>query len=128
EAGDHSSHPSAKTRALLDQIDKGEDFFGIEALTPAFHARMASIGEYLQNPRFFIDRPDECLEAIQEEWDNGEEAYQARVEEHRLAFPVPDFFLDDKEFKALIQSGKRVEAETLEIAGEQIPSVRISVE
>ena len=34
-----AEHPSSKTRAILDQIDKGEDFFGVEALTPAFHDR-----------------------------------------------------------------------------------------
>src|SRR5204862_2098018 len=40
EAADHAVCPSAKTRAVLDQIDAGEDFFGIEALAPAFHERM----------------------------------------------------------------------------------------
>jgi transcription-repair coupling factor (superfamily II helicase) len=129
EAGDLASHPSAKTRALLDQIDKGEDFFGIEALTPAFHGRMAPLGEYLpKEPRFFVDNPDHCAETIVEEWDNGEEAYQARLEEHRLAFPVADFYLDEKEFTSLIESGRRVEAEQLEVAGETVPSVRIKVE
>ena len=47
EAGDHAHHPSSKTRALLDQIEKGEDFFGVEALTPAFHAQLVSLGDYL---------------------------------------------------------------------------------
>jgi transcription-repair coupling factor (superfamily II helicase) len=129
EAGDLASHPSAKTRFLLDQIDKGEDFFGIEALTPAFHARMASLAEYLPNStRFLIDRPDECREAVEEEWDNGEEAYQARLKEHRLAFPVGDFFLDEKEFSALLASGRSIEAEQLEVAGETIPSLRIQAD
>jgi transcription-repair coupling factor (superfamily II helicase) len=129
EAGDLSSHPSAKTRALLDQIDKGEDFFGIEALTPAFHARLASIAEYLPaEPRFFVDNPDGCEEAIEEELDNGEEAYQARLDEHRLAFPVGDFFIDRDEYRALIEKGRRVEAHTLEVAGESGASVRMRVE
>ncbi len=131
EAGDLSSHPSAKTRALLDQIDKGEDFFGIEALAPAFHGRMASLAEYLPaSPRFFVDNPDSCEEAVEEEWANGEEAYQARLDEHRLAFPVGDFFIGRDEFRALIDEGQRVEAHTLEVAGQGTtePSLRIRVE
>ena len=56
EAGDLAEHPSSKTRAMLDQIEKGEDFFGVEALTPAFHERMASIGEYLPRRRAPVRR------------------------------------------------------------------------
>ena len=41
---------------MLDQIDKGEDFFGIEALTPAFHERMASIVEYLPGGALAVRR------------------------------------------------------------------------
>ena len=118
DAGDLSSHPSAKTRALLDQIDKGEDFFGIEALTPAFHAGMSSIAEYLPaEPRFFISDPDGCQEAVEDEWADGEEAYQARMDEHRLAFPVGDFYLPAEDFSQLLSRGRRVEAEQLEVAG-----------
>jgi transcription-repair coupling factor (superfamily II helicase) len=128
-AGDHAEHPSSKTRAILDQIDKGEDFFGVEALTPAFHARMASIAEYLPDARLlFVSEPDSCIEALEEELDNGEEAYQARVAEHRLAFPPPEFYLSADEMGALIGSGQRVEAHTLEVAGSQTPTVRFAVE
>ncbi len=38
-AADAAVYPSSKTRLLLEQIDEGEPFFGIEALAPAFHAR-----------------------------------------------------------------------------------------
>src|SRR5262249_28032651 len=47
EAGDRAGQPSSKTRATIEQIERGEDFFGKEALAPAFHARLASLFEYL---------------------------------------------------------------------------------
>src|SRR5262249_44057665 len=81
-----------------------------------------------REPRFFIDNPDHCRDSVDEEWDNGEEAYQARLEEHRLAFPVGDFYLDEKEFTSLVESGRRVEAEQLEVARETSPSVRMKGE
>ena len=46
-AADAASLPSSKTRHLLEQIEAGEDFFGIESLAPAFHRQMAPAFEYL---------------------------------------------------------------------------------
>ena len=46
-AADAAAVPSSKTRLLLEQVEAGESFFGIEALAPVFHARMAPITDYL---------------------------------------------------------------------------------
>ena len=116
EAADAAVHPSAKTRAVLDQIDAGEDFFGIEALTPAFHDRMVSIAEYLPpDALFLVDEPDSVMEAIEEDFVNGEESYRRRVDEHRLAFPPGDFFLTGKEARALFAGFRTVEASALDL-------------
>jgi transcription-repair coupling factor (superfamily II helicase) len=124
-ASDEATHASSKTRAMLDQIEKGEDFFGIEALTPAFHGRMASLAEYLpKGAHLFVDEPDACKEAVEEELVNGEEAYRARLNEHRLAFPPSDFFIDAADFGRLLDGGRRVEAHKLEILGNDAPTVR----
>jgi len=139
EAGDHAAQPSKKTRALLDMVDRNEDFFGVEALTPAFHAHMASIAEYLPaGAHLFVDEPDACLEAVEEELEDAELAYQARLDEHRLAFPPADFYLATGELEALLASGPRVESHALEITTLQgegdgggaaaVPSVRLRSE
>ncbi|HEX6836950.1 MAG TPA: CarD family transcriptional regulator, partial [Polyangia bacterium] len=130
EAGDRAEQPSSKTRAMLDQIEKGEDFFGIEALTPAFHERMASIVEYLpEGSLLFIDEPDACLEALEGELEEGQKAYQAKLDEHRLAFAPEDFYVSTKELAALFDSKACVEAHQLEVAGTgAVPVVRFAVE
>jgi len=130
EAGDRAEHPSSKTRAILDQIDKGEDFFGIEALTPAFHERMASIVEYLpEGTLLYVDEPEACLEALELELDEAAESYQTRLDEHRLAFSPEDFYLSMDELRALFDRGRRVEAHQLEVVGDgSIPVVRFAVE
>ena len=46
-AADAAVLPSSKTRHLLEQIEKGEEFFGIESLAPVFHERMAPFFDYL---------------------------------------------------------------------------------
>ncbi len=111
EAADLAEHPSSKTRAMLEQIDKGEDFFGIEALTPAFHERMASIFEYLPaGALVFVDEPDACIEALEASSTRARESYRTRLGEHRLAFPPEDFYLSTDELRALFDRGQRVEA------------------
>jgi transcription-repair coupling factor (superfamily II helicase) len=129
EAGDRAEQPSSKTRSMLDQIEKGEDFFGIEALTPAFHERMASIAEYLPpESLIFVDEPDACIDALDTELDEGKESYEARLAEHRIAFPPDDFYVSTAELQAIFDRGRRVEAHQLEVAGSNIPVVRFSVD
>ena len=52
-------YPSSKTRQLLEQIDEGEQFFGIEALAPAFHAGMVPLFDYLPAETLcVVEEPD----------------------------------------------------------------------
>src|SRR6185369_8522530 len=46
-AADAAVYPSSKTRVLLEQIDEGELFFGIESLAPVFHPGMVPLFDYL---------------------------------------------------------------------------------
>jgi transcription-repair coupling factor (superfamily II helicase) len=130
EASDHASHPSSKTRAILDQLDKGEDFFGVEALTPAFHERLASIAEYLPDgATLFLDDPEAILQRVDDDLDEAATSYQARVEEHRLAFPASDFYLSVDDVRRLFDGRRRIEAHRLEIAeARPAPAVRLRAE
>jgi len=128
-AGDLASHPSSKTRAMLDLIDKGEDFFGEEALTPAFHAHLARLAEYLPaGARLFVDDPEACLDNLDDELDDGRKSYQSRLDEHRLAFPPEDFYASVDEVRAFIERSARVEAHQLEVAGSTAPTIRFRVD
>ena len=46
-AADHAAHPSKETRRITSAAESGEEFVGIEVLTPAFHDGMASVLDYL---------------------------------------------------------------------------------
>jgi transcription-repair coupling factor (superfamily II helicase) len=92
-AADESNHPSSKTRALLEELEGGAEFFGIEALTPAFHAGMSSPIEYLPGEGLVVvvDRA-EVEEALTREEARSEEAYRSRLAQGRLAFAPSAFF------------------------------------
>ncbi len=125
DAADRAAHPSAKTRAMLEQIESGEDFFGVEALTPAFHERMAPLAEYLPpGATLLVDEPDATLAALEDEIARGDEAYHARLAEHRLVFPPSDFFIGKDELVAQLAAARTVEARALDLVGDPAPSLR----
>ena len=128
EAADHAAHPSARTRAMLEQIEAGEDFFGVEALVPVFHERMAPLGEYLPpGATLLVDEPDAVFATVEEELSRGENAYHQRLAEHRLVFPPADFFLSAAELRAQFSAARTVETRALELAGDLAPALRPEV-
>ena len=119
EAADTVSQPSKLTRQLLDTLEDGHEFVGIESITPAFHERMVSAGEYLpKDTRLIVIEPEtverECLDA----WEQAERSYQAQVEAQSIAFPISNFFSSPEELASLLAIEKRIEFRRLEIQNE----------
>jgi transcription-repair coupling factor (superfamily II helicase) len=109
-AADAAEHPSTRTRAILEQIEQGQDFFGVEGLAPAFHARMGAIGDYVPaGALWLVDDPAAVLEQVRRELvRDGEGCAHARAE-HRIAFPPEDFWLTEAEAAAALDAARRVE-------------------
>src|SRR5262249_16247853 len=129
-AADAAEHPSARTRAILEQIDAGEDFFGIEALAPAFHARMATLDEYLPaSACALIGDPEAVLAEAHRELVRATEMHEARLADHRIALAPTDFVLGDGELEAALARRRRLEARRVEMVGEadDVPSLRFDV-
>lgn len=133
DAGDRAVHPSSKTRHLLEQIESGADFFGVESLIPAFHERLVSIGDYLPTqPSFVVIEPHRVFDSLAETHRDGEQAYEKRLLEHKIAFPPTDFFLSCDELRSLMQHDRErpglcVELDPLVVAGEDgdLPTVKL---
>ena len=131
QAADAADHPSAKTRALLDQIEAGEDFFGAEALAPAFHDSMAAVAEYLPpDARWMIIDPAAVREAADAELRDADERFAARRADHRIALEPRDHYLEAAELTGMLDGvAVRVDAEPLEVLGaDDVPTVRFAVE
>ena len=115
-AADAAAFPSSKVRHLLEQIDRGEDFFGSEALAPIFHARMGTLFEYLPpGARLVIEEPDAVLEEARRTASRLRESAAHRRAEHRLALEPHEFVLDHDEAEAALVGRARVELRALEI-------------
>ncbi len=96
---DELHHPTRQTRLLLEEIATGRDFFGVEALTPAFHEQLEPLWTYLvaepegPRPLWVVEEPEAIAEALREQDARAEAGYQSRIADGRLAFPPSSFFL-----------------------------------
>jgi transcription-repair coupling factor (superfamily II helicase) len=116
-AADAAVYPSSKTKRLLEQVDEGELFFGIEALAPAFHAGMAPLFDYLPaNALCVVEDPEAVVEEARRQATRLREAAAARHVEHRLALPAGDFVLGEEEAAAALGARRRLELRKVEIA------------
>jgi transcription-repair coupling factor (superfamily II helicase) len=131
-AADASGLPSSKTRYFLEQIEKGEEFFGVEALAPVFHAEMTSLFDYLPaGSPVVIEEPDAFVEEARRTMSRLRENAAHRRAEHRLALEPDAFVLDEEEASAALAARPRVELRSVEIAGseaETSPRVRLTAE
>ncbi|MFH0900573.1 MAG: transcription-repair coupling factor, partial [Pseudomonadota bacterium] len=132
-AADAVDHPSTKTRAILEHVETGTEFLGMEAFTPAFHARMASIAEYLpDDARWLVVDPEGVWRAVADELTDAETRFQARLADHRLALPPAEHYLSLEELAAMFGRARTlVEMRSLEVhepRTEAAPTIRFAVE
>jgi transcription-repair coupling factor (superfamily II helicase) len=118
-AGDAAHHPSAETRRVLERIDSGEEFVGIETLTPAFHARMVPLWSYLDaagSPCWLILDPDAIAQVAEEELATADARYHERLADGRLALPPAEHYVSAEELMAGLRApARRIEARSLEL-------------
>ena len=133
-AADAAVYPSSRTRHLLDQIDDGEAFFGMEALAPAFHTRMETVFDYLPaGALVVVEDPEAVVEAARRRASKLRETAVSRRAEHRLALDATEFVLLEDEARAALEARRRVEIRPVEIAhvgpaADEAPRVRLAAE
>ena len=130
EAADAAAHPSAQTRRILESVDAGEEFVGIETLTPAFHRAMAPVLDYLPaGARWLILDPDAVRQAACDLDELAAARYRERIDDHRLAFEPREFYVAPDELDtALAALPRRVEARAVEVVGDGLPGLRLDVD
>jgi len=93
ELADKVDFPTRKLRALLNDIDNGIPFFGVEALAPGFaseprpslaQALVELLGDGL---RAVLLDGEAGRAALERSWDEMQEGYQEAIGRRRLAFP-----------------------------------------
>jgi len=85
---DRSGFPSSKSRMILERIDAGEDFFGMEALVPLYHDHLVPVAGYLPaSTRVVLENPDAIALAHGQLLAEERARHDARLADRLLAFP-----------------------------------------
>jgi transcription-repair coupling factor (superfamily II helicase) len=134
-AADQAAYPSSKTRYLLEQIERGEDFFGSESLTPIFHARLGSFFDYLPpQTRVVVEDPPALMEEARRSFSRVRESALHRRTEHRLALDAEEFLLDEEQAGFALGARPRLELRAVELTpsssddGPPAPRIRVTAE
>jgi transcription-repair coupling factor (superfamily II helicase) len=97
ELGDARGLPTRRTRELLEQLDEGALFPGVETLLPAFHERLVTLLDHLPpDAPVFVDNPAAVADVWRREREAAERSHAA-VAEGRLVFEPSALALDPAE-------------------------------
>ncbi len=103
EAAELCGCPSSKANFILDNIRDGTDFFGSESMLPAFHEKLESLESYLpRNSVFVVEDRAGVLTEMEALRSYAEAIHRDRIEMHRISFGPEDFFLEEEEYKSLL--------------------------
>jgi transcription-repair coupling factor (superfamily II helicase) len=105
-AAERVARPTSRVREVLDQIEAGSPFFGLEALLPGFHpGGLASLLDFLPAGfAVYLDDADEVEAALQELWTSLEQEHAAALKREELCLPPADHFLPAGEVLAAVSA------------------------
>ncbi len=119
EYADEIAYPSKATRRLIEQLEGGDVFVGIEGLTPAFHDTLVAPDAYFPaDARWLVVDPAACKRAVADLWKDA----NARYKEHGAAESKKGLvYAPERHFElelAAFTAPRRVELPTLEVTGD----------
>jgi len=86
-------------QGILQKLEQGISFPGVEFYLPFFHPRLESFFDFLPPPTvLFLDEPPEIEESLQRTWEEAQEAWREALEKEE-ALPAPsELYLGKEDF------------------------------
>ncbi|HEY0989611.1 MAG TPA: transcription-repair coupling factor, partial [Kofleriaceae bacterium] len=115
---DEIAHPTQATRRLIEQLEGGEIFVGIEGLTPAFHDELVAPAAYIaalgEPARWLIVDPEACRRAVGDAWADAEARHAEKQGGKQLTYP-PERHLAAADQIGAFSAPRRIELPALEL-------------
>jgi transcription-repair coupling factor (superfamily II helicase) len=123
---DAVNFPSAKTRALIDDLATGRAFFGSDGYLPAFF-ELETLFDYLaKDALFVVDDPSAVVRAIHSELERGLAGEASR--RGTPHFPAKALYVDQAELEARLSGRSLVALHRTAVAGPSSSSVLENLE
>jgi transcription-repair coupling factor (superfamily II helicase) len=94
---DEFNWPTTKTRQLIEDLESGRTFFGIDGLTPAFYPELETVLGHAGPARVTLLDPTAVARAAQEELARARADRGAKVEEGIPTYPVDAHYMEEGE-------------------------------
>ncbi|HMG56430.1 MAG TPA: DEAD/DEAH box helicase, partial [Kofleriaceae bacterium] len=118
EYADEIAFPSKATRRLIEQLEEGGVFVGIEGLTPAFHDELVAPAAYLaglgDRARWLVVDPEACRRTVADAWADAEARHADKQGGKQLTY-APERHLVPVEALGPFTAARRVELPALEL-------------
>jgi transcription-repair coupling factor (superfamily II helicase) len=112
---DEIAFPSKATRKLIEQLEAGDVFVGIEALTPAFHDALVAPAAYIDpGARWLVVDPEACRRTVADAWADAEGRFAEKQSAKQLMYPPARHLVPVDELGAFT-ARRRVELPALEL-------------
>jgi transcription-repair coupling factor (superfamily II helicase) len=115
---DEIAHPTKATRRLIEQLEAGEVFVGIEGLTPAFHDELVAPAAYVaalgDQARWLVVDPEACRRVIDDAWADAEARHAEKQGGKLLTYPPARHLVTADELGAFT-AARRIELPSLEL-------------
>ncbi len=109
ELGDSIEAPTSKTRQVIDNLQAGVHFFGIDAITPIFHGPggrdgLVPLWEHFPDAtRWYLDEPEPLIGMAERMLDEIEFDHRRAIEAKNLVAPPEQFFVPREVLRARIR-------------------------
>ncbi len=126
EYADEIAFPTKAARRLIEQLEAGEVFVGIEGLTPAFHDQLVAPAAYLpSDARWMIVDSAACRRVVVEAWADAEARFVDRKVK-TLSYPPSTHYATDAELG--LEAARRIELPVLEVLDTQATRLRVEID
>lgn len=118
ELCDEANVPTTKTRALLDDLEAGRAFYGVDGLLPAFYDTLESPLDYLPpQARVAVLDPTAVRRSIEDELDRADMDRQAKVHDGAPAYPLEALYSEPEAFRDSILERQPILVHKLAVGG-----------
>ncbi|MCB9617377.1 MAG: transcription-repair coupling factor [Sandaracinus sp.] len=109
ELCDAANVPTKKTRALLEELESGRQFYGLDGFLPAFYDRLETVFDYVPKdaPVVLLD-PTDVGKSAYVELMRADDDREAKVSDGGAAYPMEALYADEQELHDLITARRHV--------------------
>lgn len=115
---DEANVPTSRRNALLDDLESGRAFYGLDGLLPAFYDRLQTPFDYIpkEAPAVLLD-PRSVARAVDLELTRASDDREAKVGDGAPAFPLESLYLTEEELVERLEERRRILIHRVAVGG-----------